>query len=92
MTKKEYVTMFLEKVKDIREPARGFLVLLRYGIFNEEQVDELFKVFKDVVKSSVDEQKKRKLERAISATEELRKKEASASSVEEDLDRILQEV
>ena len=37
MTKKEYIITFLDKVKDIWEPARGFAVLMRYDIFNDQQ-------------------------------------------------------
>lgn len=91
MTKKEYTMTFLEKVKDVWEPARGFLVLLRYNVFNEEQIDELYQVFKSVVKNSFDEQKKRKLQKAIDAAEEIRKKDGSTQQLEEDLDRILSE-
>ena len=54
MTKQEYITTFLEKVKEVWEPARGFLVLMRYNILREEQIDELFQVFKKVVQSTSD--------------------------------------
>ena len=91
MTKKEYTLTFLEKVKDVREPARWFLVLLRYNVFNDEQVDELYQVFKNVVNSSFNEQQKRKLQKAINATDEIRKKEGSIQELEEDLDKILSE-
>ena len=37
MTKKEYIITFLDKIKDIWEPARGFAVLMRYDIFNDQQ-------------------------------------------------------
>ena len=91
MTKKEYTLTFLEKVKDVREPARWFLVLLRYNVFNDEQVDELYQVFKNVVNSSFNEQQKRKLQKAINATDEIRKKEGSIQELEDDLDKILSE-
>lgn len=93
MTKKEYITSFLEKVKEIREPARGFLVLIRYNVLNDEQLEELFGVFKSVVKSSSDEVKKRKLQRAISAVEAVKEQERKSESfnLEADLDQILAE-
>ena len=75
MTKRDYITTFLEKVKEIWEPARGFLVLMRYNILNEEQTEDLFQVFKSVVQGSSDEMKKRKLQRAILAVENLRNQE-----------------
>lgn len=93
MTKKDYIMTFLDKVKEAWEPARGFLVLMRYNVLNDQQVDELFEVFKSVVKSSSDEAKKRKLQRAISAVESVREKEKKSESfnLEADLDQILAE-
>ena len=66
-------------------------MLLRYNVFNDEQVDELYQVFKNVVNSSFNEQQKRKLQRAINAADEIRKKEGSIQELEEDLDKILSE-
>lgn len=93
MTKKEYITSFLEKVKEIWEPARGFLVLMRYNVLNDEQLEELFGIFKSVIKSSSDEVKKRKLQRAISAVEAVKEQERKSESfnLEADLDQILAE-
>jgi len=93
MTKQEYITAFLEKVKEAWEPARGFLVLMRYNILREEQIDELFQVFKKVVQSTSDEQKKRKLQRAISVVEKLKQQEqnAEANNFSSELDSILSE-
>ena len=92
MTKREYITTFLEKVKEIWEPARGFLVLMRYNILNEEQTEDLFQVFKSVVQSSSDEMKKRKLQRAILAVENLRNQEKTETALNQDLDQILAEI
>ncbi|MBQ7616767.1 hypothetical protein IJS64_01995 [bacterium] len=91
MTKKEYIMTFLDKVKDVWEPARGFVVLMRYNVLNDEQIDELFSVFKNVVRTTSDEQKRRKLERAISSVESIRAQERSSRDVVEDLDKILSE-
>lgn len=82
---------FLDKVKDVWEPARGFVVLMRYNVLNDEQIDELFSVFKNVVRTTSDEQKRRKLERAISSVESIRAQERSSRDVVEDLDKILSE-
>lgn len=92
MTKRDYITTFLEKVKEIWEPARGFLVLIRYNILNEEQIEDLFQVFKSVVQSSSDEMKKRKLQRAILAVENLRNQEKTETALNQDLDQILAEI
>ena len=92
MTKRDYITTFLEKVKEIWEPARGFLVLMRNNILNEEQTEDLFQVFKSVVQSSSDEMKKRKLQRAILAVENLRNQEKTETALNQDLDQILAEI
>jgi hypothetical protein len=92
MTKRDYITTFLEKVKEIWEPARGFLVLMRYNILNEEQTEDLFQVFKSVVQSSSDEMKKRKLQRAILVVENLRNQEKTETTLNQDLDQILSEI
>jgi hypothetical protein len=44
-----------------------------------------------VVNSSFNEQQKRKLQKAINAADEIRKKEGSIQELEEDLDKILSE-
>lgn len=64
---------------------------MRYNVLNDEQIDELFSVFKNVVRTTSDEQKRRKLERAISAVESIRAQERSSRDVVEDLDKILSE-
>ena len=93
MTKQEYITTYLEKENEFWEPARGFLVLMRYNILRDEQIDELFQVFKKVVQSTSDEQKKRKLQRAISVVEKLKQQEqnAEANNFSSELDSILSE-
>ena len=92
MSKKEYITMFLDKVKDFREPARWFSILMRYNALNDEQIDELFKFFKDVVKTTSDEQKRWKIQRAISAVEKIKTHEQSTKSLASNLDEILWEI
>lgn len=93
MTKKEYISTFLEKVKEIWEPARGFLVLLRYNVLNDQQLEELFGVFKSVVSSASDDLKKRKLEKAIAALENLKNQEQEVEMLTfaSELDQILAE-
>ena len=80
MTKKEYIITFLDKVKDIWEPARGFAVLMRYDIFNDQQIDTFFELFKSVVHSTNDQQRKRKLQLAIDNIDAIRRKEKKSES------------
>lgn len=65
---------------------------MRYNILNEEQTEDLFQVFKSVVQSSSDEMKKRKLQRAILAVENLRTQEKTETTLNQDLDQILSEI
>ncbi len=92
MSKKEYITLFLDKVKDFWEPARGFTVLMRSNSLNDQQIDELFSFFKSVVQTTSDEQKKWKIQKAIVAVEKIKKHEKSATTLETDLDEILWEI
>lgn len=92
MSKKECITVFLDKVKEFWEPARGFSVLIRYNALNDAQIDALFNFFKDVVKTTSDEQKKWKLQKAILAVENIRTQEQSSNSFETNLDEILWEI
>lgn len=94
MTKKQYIIAFLDKVKDIREPARGFVVLMRYDVLNDQQIEELFKVFKSVVESTTDQQRKYKLQRAIAKIDKLKQEEKKIEiwSFQQDLESILSEV
>ena len=89
MTKKDYITIFLDKVKEIWEPARWFSVLLRYDVLDEKQVDQLFLVFRDAVNNASNTQKKWKIQKAILAVENIRNQEKSSSMFESDLDKIL---
>lgn len=90
MTKKEYILSFLDKVKDIWEPARGFVVLMRHNVLNDEQLDQLFQLFKSIVQSTTDTQKKLKLQEAISRIEKIKERESRYESqyLEQDLDHI----
>lgn len=66
---------------------------MRYNVLNDQQIDDLFSVFKNVVETTSDEQKKRKLQRAISAVESIREKERKSESydLQANLDQILAE-
>ena len=92
MSKKEYITLFLDKVKDFWEPARWFTVLMRSNALNDQKVDDLFSFFKSVVQTTTDEQKKWKLQKAIVAVEKIKTHEKSAKTLETDLDKILWEI
>ncbi len=92
MSKKEYITLFLDKVKEFWEPARWFTVLMRSNTLNDQQVDELFSFFKSVVQTASDEQKKWRIQKAIVAVEKIKNNEASSQTLWMDLDKILWEI
>ena len=92
MSKREYITLFLDKVKDFWEPARWFTVLMRSNALNDQQIDELFAFFKSVVQTTSDEQKRWKLQKAILAVDNIRKHEQSSSAFESNLDEILWQI
>lgn len=86
--------LFLDKVKDLWEPARGFLILMRYEVFDEEQMDQLFEIFRGVIDSTYDELKKRKIQKAMKLMDQIAEKEKRSEDIdlERQLDQILSEV
>ena len=67
---------------------------MRYNVFTDEQVDQLFEVFRGVVDSAYDDVKKRKLQKAIAVVDQIKEKEkkSEAFDLAVDLDQILAEV
>lgn len=93
MTKKEYILTLLDKVKDMWEPARGFAVLLRYDILNNDQIQQLFELFQSLVNQTLNSQNKYKIQQAMQRVAQLNKHEASnANQLEQELDQILGEI
>lgn len=86
--------LFLDKVKDLWEPARGFLILMRYEVFDEEQMDQLFEIFRGVIDNTYDELKKRKIQKAMELMDQIAEKEKRSEEInlEAHLDQILSEV
>jgi hypothetical protein len=62
---------------------------MRSNTLNDQQIDELFSFFKNVVQTTSDEQKKWKIQKAIVAVEKIKRHENSAKTLETDLDKIL---
>lgn len=90
MTKKDYILTFLDKVKDIWEPARWFAVLLRYNVLDDQQVEKLFEVFQSVVNDTLNSQNKQRIQQAMKKVAEIRAgEEVNSDQLEQDLDQIL---
>lgn len=67
---------------------------MRYQVLNDEQIEQLFEVFKWAVSGLWDMQKKKKIEQSLEKLQLLRNRESAyeASSLATDLDQILGEV
>lgn len=93
MSKKDYILTFLDKLKDIREPARWFAVLLRYNVLDDQQVEKLFEVFQSVVNETLNSQNKQKIQQAMKKIAEIRAwEQVNNDQLVQDLDKILSAV
>lgn len=94
MTKQDYITKFLEKVQDIWEPAKWFLVLMNHSTLDDKQIDKIFSIFSATVDSIQDENKKQKLQKAVDMISQIKEKEnkSESNNLEQDLDKILSDM
>jgi hypothetical protein len=93
MTKKEYILTLLDKVKDMWEPARGFAVLLRYDVLNNDQIQQLFELFQSLVNQTLNSQNKYKIQQAMQRVAQINTQEfQNTVQIEKELDQILGEI
>ena len=93
MTKKEYILTLLDKVKDMWEPARGFAVLLRYDVLNNDQIQQLFELFQSLVNQTLNSQNKYKIQQAMQRVAQINSQEfQNTVQIEKELDQILGEI
>lgn len=93
MTKKEYILTLLDKVKDMWEPARGFAVLLRYDVLNNDQIQQLFELFQSLVNQTLNSQNKYKIQQAMQRVAQINTQEfKNTVQIEKELDQILGEI
>lgn len=93
MTKKEYILTLLDKVKDMWEPARGFAVLLRYDVLNNDQIQQLFELFQSLVNQTLNSQNKYKIQQAMQRVAQINTQEfQNTTQIEKELDQILGEM
>ena len=93
MTKKEYILTLLDKVKDMWEPARGFAVLLRYDVLNNDQIQQLFELFQSLVNQTLNSQNKYKIQQAMQRVAQINTQEfQNTVQIEKELDQILEEI
>lgn len=93
MTKKDYILTLLDKVKDLWEPARGFAVLLRYDVLNNDQIQQLFELFQSLVNQTLNSQNKYKIQQAMQRVAQINIQESqNTAQIEKELDQILAEI
>lgn len=75
------------------EPARGFAVLLRYDVLNNDQIQQLFELFQSLVNQTLNSQNKYKIQQAMQRVAQINTQEfQSTVQIEKELDQILGEI
>lgn len=75
------------------EPARGFAVLLRYDVLNNEQIQQLFELFQSLVNQTLNSQNKYKIQQAMQRVAQINTQEfQNTIQIEKELDQILGEI
>ena len=75
------------------EPARGFAVLLRYDVLNNDQIQQLFELFQSLVNQTLNSQNKYKIQQAMQRVAQINTQEfQNTTQIEKELDQILGEM
>lgn len=75
------------------EPARGFAVLLRYDVLNNDQIQQLFELFQSLVNQTLNSQNKYKIQQAMQRVAQINTQEfKNTVQIEKELDQILGEI
>ncbi len=75
------------------EPARGFAVLLRYDVLNNDQIQQLFELFQSLVNQTLNSQNKYKIQQAMQRVAQINTQEfQNTVQIEKELDQILGEI
>lgn len=75
------------------EPARGFAVLLRYDVLNNDQIQQLFELFQSLVNQTLNSQNKYKIQQAMQRVAQINTQEfQNTIQIEKELDQILGEI
>lgn len=84
MNKREYLVRLLETIKDVWDPAEGFLIVLKAWGFDDDIVDTLIRIIEESIKETKDTLEKKKLEWSIVVLEKLRSMEESSNQKDND--------
>lgn len=75
------------------DPARWFAVLLRYDVLNDNQVQQLFELFQNLVNETLNSQNKYKIQQAMQRVAQINTQEfQNTVQIEKELDQILGEI
>ena len=75
------------------DPARWFAVLLRYDVLNDNQVQQLFELFQNLVNETLNSQNKYKIQQAVQRVAQINTQEQqNVKQIQNELDQILGEI
>ena len=75
------------------EPARWFAVLLRYDVLNNDQIQQLFELFQNLVNETLNSQNKYKIQQAVQRVAQINTQEQqNVKQIQNELDQILGEI
>lgn len=75
------------------DPARWFAVLLRYDVLNDNQVQQLFELFQNLVNETLNSQNKHKIQQAMQRVAQINTQEQqNVKQIQNELDQILGEI
>lgn len=77
MTKKDYILKMLDMIKDIFPPAQDLRALVEGGVVNDQMIDTLTAMIKEIKKVISDEAQKLRLDKSIEFMDKLKAVEAA---------------
>lgn len=89
ITKKEYVKDVLKTVKDLREPAKGFLFLMEKWMFQTDEAIDWFVTFLSMaIKEALKSSKQKELQESLKKLQKLQNDNIKKSESDNILDNI----
>ncbi len=75
MTKKKYLSIFLEKIKNKWSPAEGLLLLLEGGSFSDEVIGQFILVIRKSIQCSKNEKFRKNMQKKINSLDKIYQQE-----------------
>ena len=92
MTKKDYILKMLDMIKDIFPPAQDLRALVEGGVVNDQMIDTLTAMIKEIKKVISDEAQKLRLDKSIEFMDKLKAVEAAEHIKDEQKLQELEEI